>query len=50
MGGSQQRELAVCDRQLIKLNFDISSEITPFITQKPLLLDLFSGEDWAVAQ
>lgn len=39
MGGSQHWELAaVCDRQLINLNFAISSEIIPFITQKPLLL------------
>lgn len=46
MGGSQQRELAaVHDRQLIKLNFVIGSEITPFITPKPLLLDLFSGKE-----
>lgn len=51
MGGSQQRELAaVRDRQLIKQNFAISSEITPFIIPKPLLLDLVSGEEWAVDQ
>lgn len=51
MGGSQQRELAaVHGRQLIKLTFAFSSEITPFIIPKPLLLDFFLGEQWVVAQ